>query len=55
MGHFEIMKHLVENGADLNARDENNDTALMKAFQKGRFDIVKYLVENGADVNAKGL
>ena len=44
-GYYEIVKCLVENGADLNA------TALIFASYYGRFGILKYLFENGADVN----
>ena len=52
-GHFEKIKFLVENGADVNGNDYNNRSALMIASKKGNFELVKYLVENGADVNAK--
>ena len=47
---IEIVKHLVENGADVNAKDENKATALTEASKNGHLEIVKYLSENGADV-----
>jgi ankyrin repeat protein len=43
---------LVEHGADLNAKNNTNYTALILASENGNFEIVKYLVEKGADVNA---
>ena len=54
-GHLEMVKLLVENGADVKAKDKDKDgwTALMWASCKGDLEIVKFLVESGADVNAK--
>ena len=46
-------KRAEEHSADVNAVDEDGETALMYAAQSGHFDIVKYLIEDhGADVNA---
>ena len=45
-GHFEIVRFLVENGADIHKRD-----VLYPAAYKGDENIVKYLVEHGADVS----
>jgi ankyrin repeat protein len=39
----------------INERDENTDTALMRASKEGGFTSVKRLVEDGADLNLKGL
>ena len=50
---LEIVKYLVEQGANINARSSYNTTALMEAAYKGNFEIVKFLVQNGADVNIK--
>ena len=41
---------LVENGADVNARDANGYTALHHAASRGDNELVKYLIEHGADV-----
>ncbi|XP_037037865.1 putative ankyrin repeat protein RF_0381 [Bradysia coprophila] len=46
------VKDLLEKGANINARDEDGDTALMNASNNGRYETVKFLIENGADVNA---
>ena len=43
---------LIEAGADINARDKNGETALMRASAKGVSDRVKLLINAGADVNA---
>ena len=54
---FQIIKLLVENGADINASDRYGDTVLIYAIQDLHFDIIKYLIQNGADihhVNKKG-
>ena len=51
--HFETVKYLVENGADVNKTDGYGNTVLMDASRNGNFEIVEYLLENGADVNAK--
>ena len=47
--HIEIVKYLVENGADIHAQD---NYALRWSARNDNFDIVKYLVENGADIHA---
>ena len=49
-GHIDVIKHLVESGADIHA---NTDKALRVASMYGHLNIVEYLVENGADVHAK--
>lgn len=51
--HTDIAKFLIDNGADVNAKNDNGDTVLIKASNSGNLDIVKYLVKNGTDVNAK--
>ena len=53
-GHLEIVKYLVENGADINAKDNNGWTSLIHAAYNGHLEVVKYLVENKADINAIG-
>ena len=52
-GKFEIVKLLIENGANPNAKNNHGWTVLMGASKKGKFEIVKLLVENDADSNAK--
>lgn len=47
------VREVIENGANVNAKNEFGTPALMIACIKGNFDVVGYLVEKGADVNAK--
>jgi ankyrin repeat protein len=51
-GHLEIVKLLLEHGADVNAKTAY-ETALHLAAGEGHLEIVKLLLEHGADVNAK--
>lgn len=51
--HLEVVKYLIENGADINAKDSNGDNLLMIALEYRELDIVKYLLEKGANVNIK--
>ena len=50
-----VAKELIEKGADVNAIDRFNTTALMWASCKGRREFAEFLIEKGADVNAKGM
>ena len=46
------MKHLVDNGADVNAMDNDGWTPLILAARYKTLEMVKYLVDNGVNVNA---
>ena len=48
-GHFNIVKLLVEYGANVNHPTITNSTPLRAACFDGRLDIVKYLIEHNAD------
>jgi hypothetical protein len=50
-GHFSIVRYLIEQGANINIRDSDGFTPLIKAMIGRHFEIVRYLVERGADVN----
>jgi len=53
-GNIEIVKLLLDKGANVNAKDKRDGTALMIACVKGYQTIVELLLDNkGADVNAK--
>jgi ankyrin repeat protein/ribosomal protein L40E len=52
-GRFDIVKILVENGANVNVKDLMGFTPLHSAILGNHLAIVKFLIENGADVNAK--
>ena len=51
-GQLEVVKWLVEKGADVNATNKDGRTVLHSAADSGQLDVVKWLVEKGADVNA---
>ena len=57
-GYIEVVKILIENGADINAKDNGGTTALMNASTEDdyiNYEICKLLIENGANVNDKDL
>lgn len=53
-GETDELIALLDEGADVNARDESGLTALMYAIKEGQKDSARALVERGADINAKG-
>ncbi len=52
-GQLDVVKLLLDRGADVNARDSRGYTPLLSASEMGHLDIVKQLLEGGADVNAR--
>lgn len=50
-GDVEQVRHLLEAGADINARDRYGQTALMNAARRGQVELVRLLVEQGAALN----
>jgi ankyrin repeat protein len=50
-GDLEQVRHLLEAGADINARDRYGQTALMNAAQIGQVELVRLLIERGAALN----
>ena len=51
-GDIEIVKLLIKEGADVNARDKYGGTALMAAANNGHTEIAKILIGRGAKVDA---
>jgi hypothetical protein len=47
-GSLDDLKQLAESGADINARDRHNQTALMLAATEGHTSVVEWLVRRGA-------
>ena len=52
-GHTEIVKWLLENGAEPNYRYSNNYSPLLNAAANGHLEILKLLQAHGADLHAK--
>jgi ankyrin repeat protein len=53
-GDHSTARSLLEQGADVNARDPAGDTALMQACLNADTEIVQLLLDWGAQVNARG-
>ena len=51
-GHCEMVRLLIESGADVNAARSDGYTALMCAAQNGHNECAKLLIDAGASVNA---
>ncbi|HUT54949.1 MAG TPA: ankyrin repeat domain-containing protein [bacterium] len=52
-GQFEMVKFLLNNGAEVDARSEGGSTPLVEAVARNSVEIAGYLVDHGADVNSK--
>ena len=57
LGCLEVVKHLIDNGADPNLKNKEGETALHGASLYGYLEVVKHLMANSADqklTNKKG-
>lgn len=52
-GDVEAVKELLDEGAGVDARDDNERTALVAAAYGNHLDVAETLIKAGADVNAK--
>ena len=52
-GQVAQARAILESGVDVNAKDQDGVTALMRAASAGRADMVSLLIARGADVQAK--
>ncbi len=50
-GNYELVKKLVEEGADVDFLQEGDGTALLLAIRGEKYKIARFLIENGADPN----
>ena len=53
-GKLKVVRYLLDEGADVNAREARGNTALIEAAYFGPLDILKELLLCGADINAIG-
>jgi ankyrin repeat protein len=53
-GRLEVVRYLLDEGADVNAREQFGDTALTEAVFNDQLAAVKELLFRGADSNAVG-
>jgi ankyrin repeat protein len=51
-GYLEVVRNLVEQGADMAVHDKHRKTPLHVASEEGRLDVAQFLVEHGADATA---
>jgi len=49
---LKYIKYFISKGADVNARDDADNTPLHAAVEIGNVEIAMYLVSRGADINA---
>lgn len=54
-GDIDQVQSHISKGADLNAKDDRNNTPLHYAAWKGHKDVAQILIANGAQVNGKGV
>lgn len=54
-GHRHVVCLLIRGGADVNAKDQQDQTALMRAVSRSDLRMTKLLLRLGSDVNARGL
>jgi hypothetical protein len=52
-GHIKIAHLLLQNGAEVNAKDDGGNTPLHWAAEEDNIDVLHLLVENGADLEAQ--
>jgi len=50
VGHLDMVKFLLEQGADLEHKTDEMHTALMEASMDGHIDVARYLLDRGAQV-----
>ena len=52
-GNENLVKYLIEQGADINEEGHRFETPLFNACKSGNENLVKYLIECGADISIK--
>ena len=52
-GHLDVVRALLNKGADVSTERDDGATALAIASQRGHADVVQVLRDNAAEVNIK--
>jgi ankyrin repeat protein len=52
LGCIDVVRLLIEKGADVNAKEPGGDTPLYSASMAGRYQVVELLLDKGAEVNS---
>ena len=50
-GHYNLAKFLLDNGADVNLRDDNDWSALLRASYHSNYKLTELLLDHGAEVD----
>ena len=50
-GKLDVVRYLLDEGADVNARENWGSTPLIEAAYSGHIDVIKELLLRGADIN----
>jgi len=53
--HLPLVFFMIENGSDLNTKDDCNRTPLHYSAWKGHLSVVEYLINQKADINTKNI
>jgi pectate lyase len=53
VGSLDKLRKFVETGTDVDAKDENGRTPLLRAIRGKQIEAVKFLIDHGADVNTR--
>ena len=51
LGHFNVVKFLIDVGVNIESKNEHEDTLLMWATTFGHYNIIALLIEKGANIN----
>ena len=50
-----LVQTILQNGADIESKDDIGETALINAALWGHIEIVELLLKNGANINVRGI
>ena len=53
MGYLNMVKYFISVGADIESKDQYNNTPLHIASSNSRLEVVKYLISEEANIESK--